>query len=119
MANLIPLSLIILSTYSFASGHHRGEQDIELSSPIMNFLSQMKNKDESNIIDGIDIDTNIGTRMNLIKQFIKHIEIDIPNKNGYKHNNTPEDMVALDTNNDVDYNIDSLICEIRALSSED
>jgi hypothetical protein len=85
MANLITLSLIIFSTYVFASGHHRGEQDIELSSPIMNFLSEIKKNEKIILVDDSDIDAGIMR----LKPVIIHVEIDIHEKNESKHYNTP------------------------------
>jgi hypothetical protein len=45
MYKLIPLSVLLLCSSCYSSGHHRGEADIELSTPIMRFLSKLKDSD--------------------------------------------------------------------------
>lgn len=45
-------SLLILTTVScYSCGHHRGEQDIELNSDIINFLSEVKSIRERALSD--------------------------------------------------------------------
>ncbi len=42
MLKLLPLSILLIHSLCCASGHHRGEQDIELSASIMRFLNKIK-----------------------------------------------------------------------------
>jgi hypothetical protein len=42
MPKLIPLLILLLYAQCYSSGHHRGEEDIELSPSIMRFLIKIK-----------------------------------------------------------------------------
>jgi hypothetical protein len=53
MYNLIFLLLVLSTNFAYSCGHHRGEQDIELNSNIITFLSEV-NKYQQRILLCLD-----------------------------------------------------------------
>lgn len=53
MYNLIFLLLVLSTNLAYSCGHHRGEQDIELNSNIIKFLSEV-NKYQNRVLCDFD-----------------------------------------------------------------
>lgn len=51
MYNFLFTLLVLTTTSCYSCGHHRGEQDIELNSEIMTYLSDMKSTRERALSD--------------------------------------------------------------------
>jgi hypothetical protein len=87
MPNLIPLLLLIVHTCCYASGHHRGEEDIELSKPIMRFLAKVR-EDQSGEYD--DYYPNDSTEeVKFMRKLSISVDTHLSEWKETKHNNTP------------------------------
>lgn len=91
MSKLIPLLLVLVYSFSHSSGHHRGQEDIELSPSIMRFLTKIK----KNIKDDSDVtyfDDDLEETIPL-KNLSFPIEQYMSEENETKHNNTPVENI--------------------------